>query len=312
MRKVYVGVTDKNWFEFLSARPELPEVNFWQPGGKKQFRSLQQGDLFLFKLHSPNNFIAGGGFFATSSLLPVSLAWETFGVANGVRSLPEMRTRIEKYRRSSPQPAADYTIGNIILEHPFFFSLDDWIPMPSSFRLNTVSGKTYDLDSRDGVALGAMVEDRLRRGAYIRTPSRVAESVPEQMFSDPVLTRRRLGQGAFRILVTDIYGRKCAITREHTLPVLQAAHIRPITQGGEHRVSNGLLLRSDVHTLFDRGYVTITPKYEFRVSQRLNADWQNRKIYYALDGQRIELPRDKSCWPDPGLLDWHEQTVFLK
>jgi putative restriction endonuclease len=140
----------------------------------------------------------------------------------------------------------------------------------------------------------------------------VAEPVRQQMFSDPVLTRRRLGQGAFRVMVTDIYDRKCAITREHTLPVLQAAHIRPVSRGGEHRVSNGLLLRSDVHTLFDRGYVTVTPAYEFKVSQRLNADWQNGKIYYALDGQRIELPREKSCRPDPALLDWHEQTVFLK
>jgi putative restriction endonuclease len=312
VRKAFVGVTDKEWFDFLSARPELPEINFWQPGGRSRFRALQPGDLFLFKLHSPNNVIAGGGFFATSSLLPVSLAWETFGLGNGVKSLWEMRSRIEKYRRSSPQPAEDYTIGNIILEHPFFFRREEWIPMPSSFRLNTVRGKTYDLDSGEGLELGALVEDRFHRGAYIRTTSMVAEPVRQQMFSDPVLTRRRLGQGAFRVMVTDIYDRKCAITREHTLPVLQAAHIRPVSRGGEHRVSNGLLLRSDVHTLFDRGYVTVTPAYEFKVSQRLNADWQNGKIYYALDGQRIELPREKSCRPDPALLDWHEQTVFLK
>jgi putative restriction endonuclease len=312
VRKAFVGVTDKEWFDFLSARPELPEINFWQPGGRTQFRVLQQGDLFLFKLHSPNNVIAGGGFFATSSLLPVSLAWETFGVGNGVKSLSEMRKRIERYRRSPAQMGEDYTIGNIILEHPFFFRREEWIPMPPSFKLNTVSGKTYDLDSGDGRALGLVVEDRLRRGAYIRAGSIVSEPIRERMFSDPMLTRRRLGQGAFRVMVTDTYGRKCAITREHTLPVLQAAHIRPVTQGGEHRVSNGLLLRSDVHTLFDRGYVTVTPGYDFKVSPRLNEDWKNGKIYYALDGQRIELPRDKSCRPDPGLLDWHEQTVFLK
>lgn len=312
MRKAFVGVTDKDWLDFLSARPELTEVNFWQPGGRSRFRALNQGDLFLFKLHSPNNVIAGGGFFATSSLLPVSLAWETFGVGNGVKSLSEMRTRIEKYRRSSAQPGEDYTIGNIILEHPFFFRREEWIPIPPSFKLNTVSGKTYDLDNGDGLTLSWEVEDRFRRRAYISTTSVISEPVPERMYSDPVLMRRRLGQGAFRVMVTDTYGRRCAITREHTLPVLQAAHIRPVTEGGEHRVSNGLLLRSDVHTLFDRGYVTVTPGYEFKVSQRLNEDWKNGRIYYALHGQRIELPRDKSCRPDPGLLDWHEQTVFLK
>ena len=59
----------------------------------------------------------------------------------------------------------------------------------------------------------------------------------------------RLGQGSFRVLVTDAYGRQCAATGERTLPVLQAAHIHPYAVGGPHRVDNGLLLRSDLHTL---------------------------------------------------------------
>ena len=140
----------------------------------------------------------------------------------------------------------------------------------------------------------------------------VAEGTVQRMFSDPVLARRRLGQGAFRVLVTDSYERQCAITREHTLPVLQAAHIRPVTQAGEHQVTNGLLLRSDVHTLFDRGYVTITPDFKFRVSSRLNEDWRNGKIYYQLDGQPIHVPRDPSCHPDRTQLEWHADTVFLR
>src|SRR5687767_6626201 len=99
MRKGFVGITDFDWYEFLSSRPDLTEVNFWQPGGRSRFQALARGDLFLFKLHSPNNYIVGGGFFETSSLLPVSLAWDTFGPMNGVGSLSEMRRRIEKYRR---------------------------------------------------------------------------------------------------------------------------------------------------------------------------------------------------------------------
>jgi putative restriction endonuclease len=67
--KVYVAVTDKDWFQFLGRLKErreaagdtLDEVNFWQPGGKQLFKALQPGDLFLFKLHSPDNFIVGGG-----------------------------------------------------------------------------------------------------------------------------------------------------------------------------------------------------------------------------------------------------------
>ena len=51
--------------------------------------------------------------------------------------------------------------------------------------------------------------------------------------------------------MTDAYERRCAVTGEKTLPVLEAAHIRPYALLGPHRVNNGLLLRSDLHKLFD-------------------------------------------------------------
>jgi putative restriction endonuclease len=49
-------------------------VDFWQPSSGRTFRALQPGELFLFKLHSPNNFIVGGGYFVSSTALPASLA----------------------------------------------------------------------------------------------------------------------------------------------------------------------------------------------------------------------------------------------
>ena len=89
---LFVGVTDNTWFRFLRDL-EPDEVNFWQPSGSVQFRSLSPGEPFLFKLHSPENYVAGGGYFAHFSLLPCSLAWEAFGEKNGTRSLAEMRRR---------------------------------------------------------------------------------------------------------------------------------------------------------------------------------------------------------------------------
>ena len=74
--KLYVGVTDNEWYQFLSGLPGVDEVNFWQPGGKTTVSEPEPSELFLFKLHSPQNFIVGGGFFTHSSILPVSLAWE--------------------------------------------------------------------------------------------------------------------------------------------------------------------------------------------------------------------------------------------
>ena len=101
-------------------------------------------------------------------------------------------------------------------------------------------------------------------------------------YGEPTLVRPRLGQGAFRILVTDHYHRMCAVTRERTLPALEAAHIRPFAEGGEREASNGVLLRRDIHSLFDAGYVTITPDLHFAVSRRIKEEFENGRQYYEL------------------------------
>lgn len=81
--KFWVGVTDKDWFDFLSAR-RPDEVNFWQPSGRALAAFLEPGVPFLFKLHAPHNSIVGGGFFVRFSALPARLAWAAFGEKNGV------------------------------------------------------------------------------------------------------------------------------------------------------------------------------------------------------------------------------------
>jgi putative restriction endonuclease len=86
--KIWIGITDRNWFEQLKGQaPE--EVNFWQPGGTTNFKVLPEEGLFLFKLHHPDNYIVGGGYFMRHVFLPLSLAWKAFGVNNGVRDLAE-------------------------------------------------------------------------------------------------------------------------------------------------------------------------------------------------------------------------------
>jgi putative restriction endonuclease len=75
--KFWVGITDKDWFDFLSdLSPPPDEVNFWQPSAVSTFQAIPAGGLFLFKLHSPLNYITGGGFFISYSSLPISIAWQ--------------------------------------------------------------------------------------------------------------------------------------------------------------------------------------------------------------------------------------------
>lgn len=304
--KLYVGVTDNDWYRFLSQLPNVDEVNFWQPGGSSHFRALQPGELFLFKLKKPYNHIAGGGFFTHASLLPVSLAWEAFGEKNGAATFQEMRSKIASLRGGEVDPHEDFRIGCILLQQPFFLSKEDWITVPSDFHRNLMQGKGFDLNSKPGRELWSIVSARLRS----KPPAQFQIADATVMWSNPVLVRQRLGQGAFRILVTDTYQRRCAFTQEKALPALEAAHIRPVTQEGKHRLDNGLLLRSDIHRLFDSGYVTITPDYKFRASHKLKDDFDNGEDYFRLQGSSIWLPRDSDCRPNREFLEWHSLTVF--
>jgi putative restriction endonuclease len=126
----------------------------------------------------------------------------------------------------------------------------------------------------------------------------------------PILVQPRLGQGTFRLSVVSAYDGACAVTSEHSLPVLEAAHVQPFAQGGPHDVNNGLLLRSDVHRLFDLGYVTVSPEYRFRVSSRLMDDYHNGREYERFEGRQIRLPHTPELQPSRELLDWHGQVVF--
>jgi len=282
----------------------LSEINFWSPGAAP-FRALQPGELFLFKLHAPHNVIVGGGIFAYANSMPCSLAWQAFGPANGTASLAEMRQRIIKYRRGDSADRGDFTIGCRILTQPFFFEEHDWLPVPASWSPNIVTFKTYSTDHAEGAALWDAIQQRLARASTIAQPG------DGPRYGTPTLIQPRLGQATFRIMVTDAYSRRCAITRERTLPALEAAHIRPYADGGHHDPSNGLLFRRDIHALFDAGYVTVTPNLTFEVSRRIKEEFENGRDYYALHGQILHPPAVADWRPSADALRWHNEERYL-
>jgi putative restriction endonuclease len=302
----FIGVTDYDWYRSLIAQPGIDEVNFWKPGGKQGFSALPPGAPFLFKLHAPRNVIVGGGFFAHFTRLPISMAWEAFGTKNGASSLLELRARVERFRRIDSSQD-DYSIGCILLEQPFLFEERDWITTPSDWHQNIVQGRRYNLTEGPGRQLWDEVQARIAA----RTLFRITEP-DSPRYGSPIEVLPRLGQGSFRVVVTDAYERRCAITGERTLPALDAAHIKPYSAAGENRVPNGLLLRSDLHRLFDRGYLTVMPDLKVRVSRRIREEFENGRHYYAMDGSTLNVPSRLEFRPDSQALDWHSQVVFLK
>ncbi len=305
--KGYVANTDFDWYEFLRERPELDEVNFWQPSGGRAFHAIPSGAPFFFRLKSPHNAIGGFGFLAYHDTLPAWLAWDTFGVANGASNREEMYRRIARYRHQILNPETEYIIGCLMIVSPIFFEPSKWIREPEGWHANIVQGKSIDLTHGDGLRLW---EECQAQGQITRAlQGSLAESNPR--YGDPVEIRPRLGQGSFRIAVMEAYDRACAITTEHSLPVLDSAHIKRYRDGGEHEISNGIFLRSDIHRLFDKGYVTLTSDFRFSVSNRLKEDYANGKSYYGLHGKRLQLPKHEQHWPSRDMLMWHNENLYL-
>ena len=139
-----------------------------------------------------------------------------------------------------------------------FWPRELWIPSIHYFNhIGTQIGKTYDAESGIGRELWNAVNERLVASPPERFEPGTATdaAIKSNGYGKPQIVLPRLGQGLFRMLVTDVYERRCAITGERTLPVLDAAHIKPYSVAQRHEISNGLLMRSDLHRLFDDGYL---------------------------------------------------------
>ena len=305
----FVAVTDTGWFQRLAARPGPQEVNFWRPSVRPvPFDRLARGTPFLFKLKVPYNAIAGFGYFISFTVLPDWLAWDTFQEGNGVASLGELRQRLSRIQAGARITADPlHRIGCCLIAEARFFARGDWIKQPADWGRTTQVGATYDLTVGEGLRIWTECQLRVA-AAQPRAPT--PWSNPSR-YGAPATYLPRLGQGIFRVQVLDAYGRACAVTQEHSLPVLEAAHIRPYAQDGPHAVSNGLTLRTDLHRLFDRGYATVDQQHRFVVSTRLKDDYHNGRSYYGLQGRQLTLPADRSLWPDPNALAWHREKVFL-
>ena len=225
------------------------------------------------------------------------------------RRLNEIRTR-NKFIDAGPIPQ----IGCILLSSAVFFPRDMWIPQPADWSPRNLTYQRYLLTEGEGARIWRDCQDRvaaLRSRLTTFPVSVVAEGLFQQeRYGSPQLVSPRLGQGTFRVAVTDAYGRACSVTAEHSLPVLEASHIKPYSSEGPHEIGNGLLLRADLHRLFDQGYATVTSDHVLEVSKRLKTDYENGRTYYPLHGTRLNLPQSRADWPSGDFLRWHNEHVF--
>jgi putative restriction endonuclease len=171
-----------------------------------------------------------------------------------------------------------------------------------------MQGKGYEVPGEDPVVdmmANHLLANEILDSAAVNAPESFAPTRGE-----PRLMTPRLGQNAFKAVVQEAYVRRCAITDHKILPTLQAAHIFPVAAGGQHRVDNGLLLRSDVHTMFDRGYLAIDQDFRLCVSKRLRMEFGNGSEFYSKEGSIISLPSIERNRPSLEYLSWHFNEVF--
>jgi hypothetical protein len=119
--------------------------------------------------------------------------------------------------------------------------------------------------------------------------------------------KRRRGQTKFRNILLDIYQSECVISGCNLVEILQAAHIFPYNGEDTNKIDNGLILRSDIHDLFDMFLISIEPfSLKIKVSPRLYGS-----EYQKFENNRIKLPNSKIKVPSGESINWHYDKFKL-
>jgi hypothetical protein len=147
-------------------------------------------------------------------------------------------------------------------------------------------------------------DDLDRLTAWLREAGAPApQELPQEQLDRMTLVRQRQGQPEFRARLLEAYGGRCAVSECDVDAVLQAAHIERYNGRNSH-VSNGLLLRADLHNLFDKGLLWVDDKYRVRVSPEMRS-----RHYTDLDGRDLRRPRSRADWPDREKLRAHREDA---
>lgn len=119
---------------------------------------------------------------------------------------------------------------------------------------------------------------------------------------------QRRGQEKFRKQLIELYAGQCAISFCNAVSALEATHITPYRGSNSNCKTNGLLLRADIHTLWDLGLIAVNPDtYQIILAHELLAS-----SYSELEGQLIKLPVDRKDYPSKGALSNHLEWTSLK
>jgi putative restriction endonuclease len=305
---IAIGTTDQDWFQYLrdlNDDAKLLFINFWTPT-PWNFKALNKGDKFYFMLKSPIRKIGGYGVFERYEESLPSEAWDKYLQSNGASSLNELLNRVDKYagkNSSEYQKGNIDKIGSIILTNPVFFDDSDFFdPHDFGFEYSKhiVKFKTFEHDFAQTLVQNINFTNEEKNDYQIISENALIEKESKEQ-------KKRESQSSFREQLLKAYDGKCAISRETSKEVLEACHIQPYINIDSNHIQNGLLLRADLHILFDKGLIHIDENYRIWVSPDLKS-----KFYDSYNGRQIYLPKKESDQPSKTALKHHKESIFIK
>lgn len=280
-----ISPTDIEWFKFLRTEGLNSEINFWTPTPWNVSR-LASGDKLYFMLKSPIRKIGGYGQFVEYKNMSVNDAWNKYGFKNGCTSKQELIERLDKYKASNSsdeRSVTDSEIGCIVLTNAVYYDDDKFLDLDNyeiDFSRFIVKIKYYNENDPLEIATQSTLKE------FELLPTSI-----EKLKKSRLVTERK-GQGNFRAIITTAYSNKCCITSETTPELLEAAHIQPYFDENSNHVKNGLLLRVDLHKLYDNGLLYIDESFKIHISPEVKSEF-----YRKLNGTTIRLPENNNLYP---------------
>lgn len=284
-----ISPTDNNWFNYLKQNELNSFVNFWTPT-PWNVRRLSSGDRLYFMLKAPIRKIGGFGEFYEYKNMSSDEAWEEFGHRNGRYSKLELSTIIRNYVAKNSnlgQVSIDtHDIGCIVLKNCEFWDTDKFLEVENyniSFERSIVTLKYFD-------QLDPFTETRGQASSFV--------PLNQPRIPDQAMRNIRNGQGGFKGKMLRAYNNKCCISGETIPELLEAAHIQKYINSNSHHVQNGLILRVDLHKLYDNGLLFIDSDFVVHLSSVVEAEF-----YQQYNQKKISLPMFEFDYPSSTALE---------
>ncbi len=166
----------------------------------------------------------------------------------------------------------------------------EWIDLTSTLLAPEI--RPLCVSPRSQLSLRPIVWSSLMAALRHRVTDRVHRQIPLDNSSvareghREIRTRARIGQSDFREKLLERFGENCALTGPTPPAALEAAHLYSYASVGKHHLHGGLLLRRDVHRLFDRGDLAIHPD---RLSIDADPSLRTYKNYSPLHGRKLHV-----------------------